>query len=74
MTWKSLEGDRIKYMAKKPDGSVVEITPEVDFSNSDYYTKAEVDAFVGQLSDSLSALKGNLQSNYYTKLQTYSKE
>lgn len=43
MTWKSIEGDRIKYMAKKPDGSVVEITPEVDFSNSNYYTKEEID-------------------------------
>ena len=69
MTWKSLEGDRIKYMAKKPDGSVVEITPEVDFSNSNYYTKDEVNGFVQQLSDSLGALRDELQNDYYDKQQ-----
>ena len=67
MTWKALDGNRIKIMAKKPDGSVVEIVPKVDLKN--YYDKGEIDGFLHDLSNSISALWEYLQNNYYTSIQ-----
>lgn len=70
LTYKTFQNGRVVHKAKLSNGSVVEITPKVQFSDSislfNYYTKDEVDAMVQGLSNSIQAVRDTF-SNYYNK-------
>lgn len=70
LTYKTFQDGRVVHKAKLSNGSVVEITPEVDFSP--YYTKDAIDRI---LSDSyydkeeINTIIDSLSNSYYNKGQ-----